>query len=227
MRIGIVEDELLIAEMLKVMLQDLGHEVAALVDNYDEAKIFLEKQNLDLVFLDINLRTVNNGFDIARLINETSKIPFLFLTSYSDKQTITEAMIYQPQAYLIKPFSEIDLFTTLELVKSKKIKKIADQNLIIKDGTANIKINLKDIIYLKSDNIYVTIKTEIKSYLVRTSLNKILEEISNSEITRVHRTYAVNVQLVQAVSSNFVMVAGEKIPLSRIHRNELNEKYRQ
>lgn len=82
-------------------------------------------------------------------------------------------MEHKPEAYLEKPFSEIDLFTTLELIKGRATLFYLEkepQSVIIKNGTKNIKINVDDILWLKLDNINLEIKTISKLILIRNNL---------------------------------------------------------
>ena len=111
LNILIVEDELLIAEMLKEMLLELDCNVIYVAKNYDQALEVLKNPNtINLAILDINLSETKSGFDVAKLINQEYKLPFIFLTSYSDKNTVKEAISLKPESYLIKPFTKTDLF---------------------------------------------------------------------------------------------------------------------
>ncbi len=224
LNILIIEDELLIAEMLKEMLLELEHNVVAVAKNYDSGLELLEKhKEINFAILDINLNETKTGLDVAQKINEGYKIPFVFLTSYSDKNTIKEAIALKPESYLIKPFSKTDLYVTLEIIKTRK--KVEERVLIIKDGHLTVKINHQDILWIKSDNIYIEIKTEGKTYLVRNSLDKFTEELNDSNFIRIHRSYAVNMQHIKAVNGQYVIVNDEKIPLSRNLRDELMTKF--
>lgn len=226
MKLLIVEDELLIAEMLKEMLLDLGYSIAGIAKNYTEAITLLQShKGIDLCFLDINLQAEQSGFDVATFINEQIHIPFVFLTSYSDRKTIAEAAHFKPQSYLLKPFTETDLFATLEILKAQKSGQAGIKAVTIKDGTSTLKIPLQEIKYLKSENIYVEVKTQTKTYLVRNSLSRFLDELSLEALVRVHRTYAVNMNHVKAISGDSLLVGDEKIPLSRMHRDVLMQKF--
>jgi DNA-binding LytR/AlgR family response regulator len=224
MQILIVEDELLIAEMLKEILEDLGHKIIAIAGDYIEALNTLHVNKPDLIFIDINLGKGKSGLDLAQLINDQHKIPFLFLTSFSDKETISKAMQLHPQAYLMKPFNEIDIFTTLELIAMRNKITSTDTHFIVKDGIEKIRLNLNDVLYFKANNVYVEIKTTGKTHLIRTSISKLIEEIDISDMFRVHRAYAVNINKIQAIAIDYVMVNNEKIPLSRLQRSELHTK---
>jgi two-component system, LytTR family, response regulator len=220
LNILIIEDELLIAEMLKEMLLELDYKVAGIAKNYATAAgILKNKPDINFAVLDINLSETKTGLDVAQLINEQHKIPFIFLTSYSDKKTFKETIELKPEAYLIKPFSKMDLFTTVEIIKARNIR--TEKSVVIKDGHLNIKIKYNNILWLQSENIYVEIKTAEKTYLVRNSLDKFLEELNDDTFLRIHRSYAVNVNHVKAVNGQYVLINEEKIPLSRKFRDKL------
>jgi two-component system, LytTR family, response regulator LytT len=226
MQILIVEDDLLIAEMLSEMLAELGHQTVAVCSNYTEALVVINNNTIiDFCFLDINLGESKTGIDIAKHIS--GKIHFAFLTSYSDKNTISNAMQYAPEAYLFKPFSEIDLYTTLELVKVKKqlVSENANPTIVIKDAGQAIKIKESDILWLKADNVYLELKTINKVYLIRTSIIKFMEQYPLQALVRTHRTFAVNVNHVNAVAGQFMYIGNEKIPISRKHKEELFQKF--
>ena len=86
LNILIVEDELLIAEMLKEMLFDLGYINIHISKNYDEAKVKLSLHNdINLAFLDINLTDIKSGIDVAHHIKNEHKIPFVYIGGKSTK----------------------------------------------------------------------------------------------------------------------------------------------
>ena len=224
-QILIVEDDLLIAEMLKEMLLELNYCVTGIAKNFAIATARLQTdKNIDLCFLDINLEDSKTGIDIAKEINEKYKVPFVFLTSYSDSKTISEAAALHPEAYLVKPFSITDLLTTIEIIAARKrnqAETLKNQTYIIKDRTQNIKLNISEIKWLRSDNVYVEVVTNNKTYVVRTSLEKIMEELNHKGFVRTHRSYVVNLDHVNAVSGQYLYINNEKIPISRKLKDEI------
>lgn len=224
----IVEDELLIAEMLSEHLSDLNYTVVGIAGDFDTAVEMLETlPKPDLCMLDINLESNKNGFDLATELQQKYKIPFVFLTSYADTNTITEAISYSPEAYLLKPFKPTDLFTTIEIIRNRgKMQGAEGHQVIVKDGTAEIKLNTRDIVWIKSDNIYVEVKLPEKRMLLRKSLDGILQELKADYIVRVHRSFAVNLFHLKAVTGSNLQLGSDVIPLSRMHRDELMEKFR-
>lgn len=224
LNILIVEDELLIAEMLKEMLLELKYNVVALARNYAMAVDHLKNNStINFVIVDVNLSEEKTGIDVATQIKDKYKIPFIFLTSYSDKKTFTEALAVKPEAYLIKPFSKIDLFTTLEIIKSKRDD--AGKSIVIKDGHLNVKLLYSCILWVKSENVYIEVKTTEKTHVLRNGLDKFLEELNDASFIRIHRSYVVNVNHVKAVNGQYVVVDSEKLPLSRKFREDLMSKF--
>lgn len=115
----IIEDEALIAEELKSTLQLLGHKVVGHSMNGDKALDLFAKVNADLILLDINIKGSLNGIDLAKIIRKKYDIPFIFLTSFSDRTTLDLAKDTLPYAYIVKPFSENDLKVNIELALFK------------------------------------------------------------------------------------------------------------
>lgn len=117
-KVLIVEDEPLIAENIASQLNGSSFSVMHIAYDYDEAIHTLEKYIPDVAILDINLEDTHDGIDIANHIKRTCNIPFLFLTSYSDKATIDRVKATGPYAYLVKPFNQNTLLASLEIAVS-------------------------------------------------------------------------------------------------------------
>lgn len=117
LRILVVEDEALIAENLRLTLEDLGYEVPATYYTFAEARQALAAPAADLVLLDINLGSADpacSGLGLARQLRESGGPPFIFLTAYSDLATIRQATQLQPSGYLIKPVGGPALFAAIQ-----------------------------------------------------------------------------------------------------------------
>ena len=128
-RVLIVEDERIIAFDLQRRLESFGFEVAGSVATGSAALEFCARDRPDLVLMDIMLEGDLDGIETARLILERHQVPSVFLTAYSDPVTLERAKAAQPLAYIIKPFKERELHTTLDvaLYKSKADSRIREQ----------------------------------------------------------------------------------------------------
>jgi len=117
-KILIVEDEPLIAKNIGMYLNNNDYEVSAIAFDPEEALFQLKKQPPDLAILDINLESEMDGIDIAEHINRHNFIPVIYLTSYSDKDTIDRAKKTNPAGFIVKPFNEKTLYATIEIALS-------------------------------------------------------------------------------------------------------------
>jgi len=118
-RILIIEDEAIIAAEIKSTLSLLGHKVVGHAMNGDKALDLFASTEADLVLLDISIKGTLTGIDLAKIINEKYKIPFIYLTSYSDKVTLDKVKDTLPYGYIVKPFNENDLKVNIELALFK------------------------------------------------------------------------------------------------------------
>lgn len=114
-KVLIVEDEPLIAKNIGMYLNNNDYEVAGIAYDPEEAFFLLKKNQADFAILDINLESDKTGIDIAEYINRNNFIPFIYLTSYSDKETIDKAKQTNPSGFIVKPFNEKTLYATIEI----------------------------------------------------------------------------------------------------------------
>ncbi len=117
-KILIVEDEAIIAQNIAVYLNNSDFVVSGIAYDDEEALFQLKQNTPDAVILDINLDCETDGIEIAAYINNHIHIPFLFLTSHADKDTLERAKKVEPWGYVVKPFNEKSLLATLEIAIS-------------------------------------------------------------------------------------------------------------
>src|SRR3569623_1271027 len=118
LKIGIVEDELVIARTILNTLNEFGYSHCGPAINYTEALEMLEQERPDLLLLDIQLSGKKDGIDVAEKLNELYQIPFIFLTANSDGETIDRAKKVKPHAYIVKPFTKEELYAAIEIAFS-------------------------------------------------------------------------------------------------------------
>lgn len=111
----VIEDEALVAAMIKEALSGSKFHVRAIAFNKASAEKYLATEPIDAALIDINLEGQSEGIDIARQIRDQHHIPFLFITAHADDQTLHNAKLTQPSGYIIKPFTERDLLAGLEI----------------------------------------------------------------------------------------------------------------
>lgn len=114
-KVLIVEDELIVAEDLRKMLKRMGYEVVGMAASGEEALREVEATSPDLVLMDIRIQGPMDGIDVAEHIYAHLDIPVSYLTAYADETTLERAKATMPFGYVLKPFEEHTLRTTIEL----------------------------------------------------------------------------------------------------------------
>ncbi len=118
-RVMIVEDEIVVAMELEEKLRSMGYTITAIVSSGEAAVERAEETMPDLVLMDIRLHGDIDGIQAAEAIVNRQDIPVVFLTAYADDSTLQRAKRVHPFGYLIKPFSEAELRTTIEISMAK------------------------------------------------------------------------------------------------------------
>jgi diguanylate cyclase (GGDEF)-like protein len=118
-RLLIVEDECIVAFDLTIALQDMGYAVVATAASSDEALSAAAEQCPDLILMDINIAGRSDGIEAGCLLRLRHHIPLVYLTANVDGATLSRALATQPAGYLVKPYNEHSLRTTIEVAFSR------------------------------------------------------------------------------------------------------------
>jgi len=232
-RILIVEDNVIIADDMQSMLEEIGYEIVDNVIVYEQAVEVLKNKEVDLVLIDIILASDKTGIDLGKHIRENYSIPFIFVTSNSDRATVENAKTVKPNGYLVKPFEQQDLYTSIEIALSNftEIKKNGEKdeeeddklmsNKVLKDSIfvkkqhLYYRIQFGDIKFIKADNVYLEVNTVDKKFLVRSPLKDYLEKLPQHKFYRAHKSYIVNVDHIDAINSRDILINDTLIPISK------------
>ena len=228
---------MIIADDMQSMLEEIGYEIVDNVIVYEQAVEVLKTQQVDLVLIDIILASDKTGIDLGKHIRENYDIPFIFVTSNSDRATVENAKTVKPNGYLVKPFEQQDLYTSIEIALSNFIygkqnisKNVSDEDLnedlpmsnsILKDSIfvkkqhLYYRIQFGDIQFIKADNVYLEVNTIDKKFLVRSPLKDYLEKLPQNKFYRAHKSYIVNVDHIDAINSKDIMINNTLIPISK------------
>lgn len=234
LKIGVVEDELVIARTIVSTLDELGYWCCGPAINYTEAMEMLEQDKPDLLLLDIQLAGKKDGIDVAQKLNELFQIPFIFLTANSDAATIDRAKKVKPHAYIVKPFTKEELYAAIEIAFSNftgnrsSVKTAtgvswpAKDFMFIKEGYVFRKIYFNEVLYLESGANYVTVHLQSnRKVVVRSTLNDFVEQAGQPIFIRVHRSYSVNINKIEDVFPTELSIQETTIPIGKSYREEL------
>jgi len=234
-RILIVEDNVIIADDMQSMLEEIGYEIVDNVIVYEQAEEVLKTQQVDLVLIDIILASDRTGIDLGKHIREKYDIPFIFVTSNSDRATVESAKTVKPNGYLVKPFEQQDLYTSIEIAlanftygtgTNKQEDALSQEdvpmsNSVLKDSIfvkkqhLYYRIQFGDIQFIKADNVYLEVNTVDKKFLVRSPLKDYLQKLPKNKFYRAHKSYIVNVDHIDAINSKDIMINNNLIPISK------------
>jgi PAS domain S-box-containing protein len=115
----IVEDEGLVALAIQKSLERLGYIVTGSVADGEDAFRVAAETAPDLILMDIRLQGDLDGIEVAERIMESQRIPVVYLTAHSDEKTLERAKLTEPFGYIVKPFDEQSLFSTVEIALYK------------------------------------------------------------------------------------------------------------
>ena len=238
----VVEDEGIVAKDIQNSLKKLGYHVPLVVSTGEDAVQAVEESNPDLVLMDIMLKGSLSGIDAANVIKDRYDIPVVFLTAYADESTLAKAKITEPYGYILKPFKEIDLHSTIEmaLYKHKKDTEVQKERdflyslvenkdeaskdiLFVKSNSRLVKVNLKDIFYVEALKDYVVLNTQYTRYTIHSTMKDIEKKLDNGDFIRVHRSFIVRIDKIQTIENQTVVLEENKIviPIGGLYRDEL------
>lgn len=241
----VVEDESIVSKDIQNSLTKLGYNVVGVAPAGEKAIELAHTLNPDVILMDIMLKGEMNGIEAAERINAELKIPIIFLTAYADNDTLSKAKLVQPFGYIIKPFKEIDLHTSIEmaiykygkeqevirqrdflhnLVENKEVKE--SDSIFIKANSKLIKIKKSSIYYIEALKDYVVIHTKDARYTIHSTMKDIEIKMGLEEFVRVHRSYIVRLDKISSIDFPNLFLEDEKkmIPIGGSYRDELSNR---
>ena len=243
----IVEDEVLVAQDIANRLEEFNYQVAGIAKSADTAlQLLAENPTICILLLDIMLKGDRDGIELALEIKEKYDLPFIFLTSHADRSIVERAKKARPYGYILKPFNDRQISIAIEMAlinfanrspvnemisedtfvsEENRVLQIKD-SLFLKKNHHFRKVPLEDIHFLKAENNYTSIHTQSDKFLYSMVLKKIEENLPSSLFLRVHRSFVVNITAVTGFEGNLLYVGGEKIPVSKSHREHVFKLFR-
>lgn len=229
-RILIVEDEPLISDDLEIIISNLGYEVADKVDSLDSAIAALRKLKIDLALLDVQLKGEKNGIDIAKHINQHYHIPFVFITSFYDDDTLFHIRATDPSGYIVKPFKDADLKANLSLAFGKMQERaapplITDLSLFVRHHNEMVKIEYQNIDWIKGEDNYSDIyfNNGDKSTVSQT-LKSIGEKFIPHGFIRIHKSYVINISKISSITGNNIFIGDTMLPIGKSYKKQFLER---
>jgi DNA-binding LytR/AlgR family response regulator len=232
-RILIVEDDMIIASNISLQLSKLGYEVTGIESRGEDAINHARENRPDIILMDINLKGKIDGIQTATAIKKEHDIPLIYLTANVDDSSFQKAKETHPFAFISKPFNKINLERTIALVVQKikdseedisdkaSLEVSLDDRIFIRNQNKLVKIILNDILYIEAERNYCKIYTIDQVLTVVSSIGTLCDNIANKNLIRVHRSFLVNINHLDAVADNFLEIKRKVIPISKSFKEEL------
>jgi two-component system response regulator LytT len=166
-----------------------------------------------------------SGIELAQYINETVKIPFIFITAFSDVDTIQKAIHTNPHAYLIKPVDKSTLLANIQLAKYKFKTGLqtVDRYISLNTDNGGHSINISRVLFVEASGNYCEFVYENRTReLIRISMQNVETALENTFI-RIHKSFIINPHFITGSSSLKVLIGAEAIPVGRAFKQNLYE----
>jgi DNA-binding LytR/AlgR family response regulator len=197
---------------IETALQKQGFKILGDASDVVSALKDIKTLQPDLILIDIQLDGSQDGVDLAIELDK-EQLPYLFLTSQTDPETVARVKQTHPLGYIIKPFTEAGLRSNIELAwhdyESRK-----NHFLMLKSDGRMHKVNQNSILYLKAFDNYCYVYTSSKTFLVPHTLKHMTEQLDKDMFIKTHRSYWVNVNHIDSVGLNELVLKTEPIPIS-------------
>ncbi|MDA8715359.1 response regulator [Flavobacteriales bacterium] len=239
----VVEDESIVSKDIQYSLKKLGYEVIGSSATGAKAIELALELKPNIVLMDIMLKGDINGIEASAEIKKSLNIPIIFLTAYADENTLEKAKITEPYAYILKPFKEIDLHTSIEMALYKHGKELevikerdflynivenkeSNEFIFVKSNSKLIKLYNKDIYFVEALKDYVVINTLNSRYTIHSTMKEIEKKLPDNQFVRVHRSFIIRTDKIAQIEQPNIILENDKriIPVGGSYKEMLVKK---
>ena len=216
-KVGIIDDEILARKVLEEYCSKIDNlEIVLSTGNPLEFINFIQQNDLDLIFLDIEMPELN-GMEILRSMVKAPKV--ILTTAYSEYAL--ESYNYGVVDYLLKPIKLERFLKAINKVSASKItpskKHSGNEELQIKHDGIPVNISFKSILYIQSFGNYLKIFTDSRMYLISETLINITTLLPEN-FQRAHKSYIANLNRVSKATKAHLLIEDKKVPVSAMYK---------
>jgi DNA-binding LytR/AlgR family response regulator len=211
----------------------------SIFDRAETALPFILKNNPDLLLADIKLLGKTDGISMVEELQRQVKLPVIYITANSDKATYDRAKKTNPHAFLVKPFSTINLLAAIDLalynfssgqsphdISRNSVAShhhtdgqfLVNQCLFIRTNGKHKKVVSDNILYIEASGSYIHIQTLSERFTLSQNLSQFQKKTPLADFVRVHRSYLINITKVEAFDEAHVFIGNQRIPISETYR---------
>jgi len=224
-----VDDEILALNKIKRFVSKIGFiELQKTFDNAKDAIKYLQENNIDLIFLDIEMPEINGFQFIQKLIHK----PYIILTTAFDQYAL-KSYDFEVHDYLLKPiqfdrflksvekvYSAITKDAKLDLLKKESEAEAEKEHFYVKSSGKLVKVYFDDILYIEGMKDYLSVHTKHARILTLMNFGQIISKLPENDFLRVHKSYLISKNKIDKFDSSEIIIQGTIIPLSKTYKNE-------
>ena len=220
----IVDDEPLSIELLSSYASKIDKlNLVQTFSNPLEALAYLQNNEVDLIFLDIQMPELS-GIDFAKVVSKNASV--IFITAYPEYAV--KGFELNAVDYLMKPVTFQRYVESVDRITNNK-QKAGDTTdkrdyIMIKTEHRLQKVNLSDILYLKGMGDYVSIVLPTQKIMTLENMKSFQEKLSGYNFMRVHKSYIISIDKIEFIEKNRISIAEELIPISATYQGDFWNK---
>lgn len=224
----IIDDEPLAVSVIENYCKEIKEiTVLKTFNNAVTAASYVQENSLDLIFLDINMPVL----DGLSFLKSFAVKPMVIMTTAYENHAL-ESFELQAIDYLVKPIpfprflSAIQRIIALKSIQNNSEKSSVEcRSIFVKVDKKKLqKIDLKSIILIESLKDYIRIKTDKGKYIIHKTLSSFTEELPSEQFIRIHRSFTIAIDRVEAVEGNSLEIQGQRLTIGRSYLNEVKSR---
>jgi DNA-binding LytR/AlgR family response regulator len=238
-KILIVEDESIVALDLATALHEDGYAVIGIADQAEEATRLFNQEAVDILLMDIHLAGPKDGIDTVADLMKIRRTPVIYLSAFTDNDTVDRVKPTHPSAFLVKPYQISNVRIAIELALNNFAVRPAASGIpraepeltrepllqmgdfiFIKYNYQFVKVPLVDILFVEANRNHISLYTGDRKFVLRLSLGQLFDRVSFDRLIRIHRSYAVNIDAIQSFTEQTVVTDKGELPIGRNYKEE-------
>ena len=219
----VVDDDGLSRNILEDLINDTASlNLTASCTNPIEAFNFLKEQQVDLLFLDIEMPKMD-GMEMLRNLNPLPQV--ILVTSHTEYAV--ESYEYDVTDFIKKPITPARFLKAIDKVYKRlsaeetKITKKGD-TIFIKSDSRLVQINTHSIHWIEALGNYMRVITEDGKYTILSTMKDVASKLPSDEFVRVHRSFIVRVDKIKSIEDNYIIIADKQINIGKAYKDDLN-----
>tara|TARA_B100000809_G_scaffold87965_1_gene86349 strand:+ start:4458 stop:5144 length:687 start_codon:yes stop_codon:yes gene_type:complete len=216
----VVDDEPMAREIIETYIAktpNLG--LISSCKNAAEAILFVQENEVDLFFLDINMPEIS-GLSLAKIIHNKSQV--IFTTAY--REYAVDGFNLNVVDYLLKPIAFDRFLQAVQKVSLSEITTTNSDFMFVRSDRKMVKIDFNSILYVESLSDYVKIFTIDKIITIRETISSLEEKLPIKKFIRIHRSFIISFKNITSYTNEFIEINHKALPISRSYKESVLQK---